>query len=217
MNYFIFWSGLPFPLPWDFPDPGIEPVSPSCPVLADEFLPLSHLGSWQILPQVLINNQNSFFLFLWLWKSMKICFMCLWNSKQFKSGLSENGLSGSFSLLVCPKTFALFHFSSISLLEGICSLSTDPFFSLSTIFPELCSVNRWQTWLRYRSGFQRALTVQKMGKKQFFKVWNCTSQKRDICAKPSEAWKENSSKQMTLPEIRKIRKKKTCFLFPAMA
>ena len=37
MNYFIFWNGLPFPLPWDFPDPGIKPVSPLSPVLADEF------------------------------------------------------------------------------------------------------------------------------------------------------------------------------------
>ena len=23
------WSGLPFPLPWDLPDPGIQPVSPA--------------------------------------------------------------------------------------------------------------------------------------------------------------------------------------------
>ena len=22
------WSGLPFPSPWDLPDPGIEPISP---------------------------------------------------------------------------------------------------------------------------------------------------------------------------------------------
>ena len=24
-----YWSGLPFPSPWDLPDPGIEPSSPS--------------------------------------------------------------------------------------------------------------------------------------------------------------------------------------------
>ena len=24
-----YWSGLPFPSPWDFPNPGIEPVSPA--------------------------------------------------------------------------------------------------------------------------------------------------------------------------------------------
>ena len=31
-----YWSGLPFPSPGDFPDPGIEPVSPT---LAGSFLP----------------------------------------------------------------------------------------------------------------------------------------------------------------------------------
>ena len=24
-----YWSGLPFPTPWDIPDPGIEPASPA--------------------------------------------------------------------------------------------------------------------------------------------------------------------------------------------
>ena len=24
-----YWSGLPFPSPWDLPDPGMEPMSPS--------------------------------------------------------------------------------------------------------------------------------------------------------------------------------------------
>lgn len=159
MNYFIFWSGLPFLLPWDFPYLGIKPMSPSSPALADEFLSLSHLGSWQILPQVLINNPNSFFLFLWLWKSMKICFMCLWNSKQFKSDLSENDLSGSFSLLVCAKTFALFHFSSVSLLEGICSLSTDPFFFTVYYIPrtvlgeQAADMIKIQVWLSKSSDY----------------------------------------------------------------
>ena len=26
-----YWSGLPFPPPGDFPDPGIEPMSPALP------------------------------------------------------------------------------------------------------------------------------------------------------------------------------------------
>ena len=30
-----YWSGLPFPTPWNLPDPGIEPVSPA---LAGRFL-----------------------------------------------------------------------------------------------------------------------------------------------------------------------------------
>ena len=32
-----YWSGLPFPLPGDLLDPGIEPMSPASPALAGEF------------------------------------------------------------------------------------------------------------------------------------------------------------------------------------
>ena len=38
-----YWSGLPFPNPRYFPDPGIEPVSPASSVLAGR-IPLCHLG-----------------------------------------------------------------------------------------------------------------------------------------------------------------------------
>ena len=31
------WSGLPFPSPWDLPDPGIKPTSPASPALAGRF------------------------------------------------------------------------------------------------------------------------------------------------------------------------------------
>jgi len=34
-----YWSGLPFPPPGDFPDPGIKPVSPAWQA---DSLPLSH-------------------------------------------------------------------------------------------------------------------------------------------------------------------------------
>ena len=37
-----YWSGLPFPPPWDIPDPGIKPASPTS---ATDSLPLSHQGS----------------------------------------------------------------------------------------------------------------------------------------------------------------------------
>ena len=30
-----YWSGLPFPFPGDFPDPGIKPTSPVSPTVAD--------------------------------------------------------------------------------------------------------------------------------------------------------------------------------------
>ena len=32
-----YWSGLPFPLPGDLPDPGIEPLSPASSALAGRF------------------------------------------------------------------------------------------------------------------------------------------------------------------------------------
>ena len=35
-----YWTGLPFPHPGDFPDPGIEPVSLMCPALQVGSLPL---------------------------------------------------------------------------------------------------------------------------------------------------------------------------------
>ena len=38
-----YWSGLPFPSPEDFSDPGIEPVSP-CSCIAGEFLTSEPLG-----------------------------------------------------------------------------------------------------------------------------------------------------------------------------
>ena len=41
------WSGLPFPLPGHFPDPGIKPVSPA---LTGDSLPLSYLGSPHFYP-----------------------------------------------------------------------------------------------------------------------------------------------------------------------
>ena len=41
-----YWSGLPFPIPGDLPDPGIEPMSPMFPSLAGRFfLSLHHLGN----------------------------------------------------------------------------------------------------------------------------------------------------------------------------
>ena len=32
-----YWSGLPFPIPGDLLDPGIEPVSPASPALVGRF------------------------------------------------------------------------------------------------------------------------------------------------------------------------------------
>ena len=37
-----YWSGLPFPIPGDLPNPKIEPTSPVSPALQAQALPLSH-------------------------------------------------------------------------------------------------------------------------------------------------------------------------------
>jgi len=39
------WSGLPFPMPGDLPDPGIEHASLVYPALAGGFFTTAHLGS----------------------------------------------------------------------------------------------------------------------------------------------------------------------------
>ena len=41
-----YWSGLPCPTPWDLPNPGIEPMSFTSPVLAGGSLPLVPLLGW---------------------------------------------------------------------------------------------------------------------------------------------------------------------------
>ena len=40
-----YWNGLPFPFPWDLPNPGTEPVFPVSPALQVDSLPLNHQGS----------------------------------------------------------------------------------------------------------------------------------------------------------------------------
>ena len=44
-----YWSGLPFPTPGAVPDPGIEPLSPSSPVAADEFFATAPPGKASLL------------------------------------------------------------------------------------------------------------------------------------------------------------------------
>ena len=52
----VYWSGLPFPLPGDLPDPGIKPVSLASPALIGGFFitmppgkPPSHLQSTELI------------------------------------------------------------------------------------------------------------------------------------------------------------------------
>ena len=44
------WHGLLFPLPGDLSDPGIEPISPASPALADRFFTTSPPGKSMLAP-----------------------------------------------------------------------------------------------------------------------------------------------------------------------
>ena len=46
-----YWSGLPFPLPGDLPDPGIKPTSPASPALAGRFFTTASPGKPCVLLQ----------------------------------------------------------------------------------------------------------------------------------------------------------------------
>ena len=47
-----YWCGLPFPIPGDLPDPGVEPVSLMSPALAGRFFTA-------VPPRKPINNDNA--------------------------------------------------------------------------------------------------------------------------------------------------------------
>ena len=47
-----YWSGLPFPIPRDLPDPRIEPVSLMSPALAGGFF--SSSTTWEALSDMLV-------------------------------------------------------------------------------------------------------------------------------------------------------------------
>ena len=40
-----YWSGLQYPAPGDFPDPGLKPVAPAAPTLQTGSLLISHWGN----------------------------------------------------------------------------------------------------------------------------------------------------------------------------
>ena len=45
-----YWSRLPFPPPWDLPDPGIEPGSPALQVDSLPSEPPGKAGDWGTIP-----------------------------------------------------------------------------------------------------------------------------------------------------------------------
>ena len=46
-----FWSGLPFPSPWDLPDQGIEPISFAFPALAGRFFTTESPGKFYLFKE----------------------------------------------------------------------------------------------------------------------------------------------------------------------
>ena len=56
-----YWRGLPFPTPWDLPDPGIESVSLEPPALAGRFFNLCAPWEASVLE---LSNAKIFYL-LW--------------------------------------------------------------------------------------------------------------------------------------------------------
>ena len=54
-----YWSGLPFPTPWDLPDPGIESMSLAPPALAGKFF--NHCAPWEA-PVLELSNIKIFYL-----------------------------------------------------------------------------------------------------------------------------------------------------------
>ena len=63
-----YYSGLPFPFPWDHPDPGMEPVSLTSLALARGwFFTIS--VTWQVLRQTIGNGYRQLVKENWAWVS----------------------------------------------------------------------------------------------------------------------------------------------------
>ena len=60
MEFFsqIYWSGLPFPIPGNLPDPGIKPVSPASPALTGWFFTTVLPGKPVVLIVTSMSNYN---------------------------------------------------------------------------------------------------------------------------------------------------------------
>ena len=63
-----YYSGLPFPFPWDHPDPGMEPVSLTSLTLAmGWFFTIS--VTWKVLRQTIGNGYRQLVKENWAWVS----------------------------------------------------------------------------------------------------------------------------------------------------
>ena len=59
-----YWNNLPFPPPWDPPEPGVKPASPASPAFQVDSLPLSYWGSPNICQ---VQGKFKFFFFETFW------------------------------------------------------------------------------------------------------------------------------------------------------
>ena len=57
-----YWSGLPFPIPWDLLNPEIETLSLVSPALAGGFITTVSRAAQNLLTTNLVENQHSFYL-----------------------------------------------------------------------------------------------------------------------------------------------------------
>ena len=57
-----YWSGLPFPMPEDLPDTGLEPASPVSPALAGKFF--THSSTWDAPSFIIISLKKFMMQFL---------------------------------------------------------------------------------------------------------------------------------------------------------
>ena len=80
-----YWSELPFPLPGDLPDPGMEPESPASPVWSGRFFTAS--ATWEA-PRVQFSSLQSLShvqLFVTPMESTRL--LCPWDSPGKKTGV----------------------------------------------------------------------------------------------------------------------------------
>ena len=70
-----YWSKLPFPSPGDLPDPGIEPMSPESPALADGFYNIEPPGKPMII-LVSFTKEGKYNSFIYVCVKVKVTQSC---------------------------------------------------------------------------------------------------------------------------------------------
>ena len=81
-----YWSGWPFPPPWDLPDPGIKPASFTSPALAGRFFTTCiNWEAWSPRDLTVYKNTKPFWLslsrLLWFVSNLFISLLSLWRER----------------------------------------------------------------------------------------------------------------------------------------